>query len=445
MNKKLVYTSIFCLFVVWIQSSPLFAKDLYIQPTRDQSRLKGDGTRENPWSSLQLVLKTDQAKPGDAIWLKGGFYGNLLIYKKKFDPAISIKSEKHAEVQFSSIVINKSSGIKFKGLTVSLSFDSKLRDELLRKKSAPTIIRIQGSNNISIDQFGVFTSSNFENWTKDDWANSVANGILTTGNKIDITNSVFRNVKSGINSYANNSKIENNLIEHFAGDGLRALGNNSLYQGNTIQYCYQVDKNHADGIQSWSVGEDRKPGTGTVSGSIIRANKILNTGSASHPFKCNLQGIGMFDGMFNNWIIENNLILVNHWHGITVLGATNVKILNNTVVQIERNQIGPPRITIGNHKKKIKKSYNNIIANNLLICPNRCPPKNRSIGAFHANNLYISSLNESFVNYSKFNFHLRRSSPAVDGGYTLISPKTDMDGQTRFIGKGVDVGAYESW
>lgn len=445
MNKKLIYTLIFLPLVIWMQSSALFAKDLYIQSTRDQSRLKGDGTKENPWSSLQLLLKTDRVKSGDTIRLKGGFYGNLSIYKKKFDPAIFIKSEKLAEVQFSSIVINKSSGIKFEGLTVSLSFDPKRRDELLRKKSAPTIIRIQGSSNISIDRFSVFTSSNFENWKQDDWANNAANGILTTGNKIDVTNSVFRNVKSGINSYANNSKIENNLIEHFSGDGLRALGNNSLYQGNTIQYCYQVDKNHADGIQSWSVGEDRKPGTGTVTGSIIRANKILNTGSSSHPFKCNLQGIGMFDGMFTDWIIENNLILVNHWHGITVLGATNVKILNNTVVQTERDQIGPPRITIGNHKKKNKKSHNNVIANNLLICPNRCPPKNKSIGAFHAKNLYISSLDDTFVDYSKFNFHLRKSSPAVDAGYNLISPKTDMDGQTRFIGEGIDVGAYESW
>ena len=36
--------------------------------------------------------------------------------------------------------------------------------------------------------------------------------------------------------------------------------------------------------------------------------------------------------MFVDWVIENNVVIVDHWHGITLGGARNCRIVNNTVI-----------------------------------------------------------------------------------------------------------------
>ena len=33
-----------------------------------------------------------------------------------------------------------------------------------------------------------------------------------------------------------------------------------------------------------------------------------------------MHGIGCFDGMFVDWVVENNVIITDHWHGITFAG-----------------------------------------------------------------------------------------------------------------------------
>ena len=54
------------------------------------------------------------------------------------------------------------------------------------------------------------------------------------------------------------------------------------------------------------------------------------------PHRGALQGIGCFDGMFVDWIIENNVIIVDHYHGITLGGARGCRIVNNTVIDWTR-------------------------------------------------------------------------------------------------------------
>ncbi|MEZ4907257.1 MAG: hypothetical protein R2771_06390 [Saprospiraceae bacterium] len=46
-----------------------------------------------------------------------------------------------------------------------------------------------------------------------------------------------------------------------------------------------------------------------------------------------MQGLVDFDGFAENWVIENNLVVIHHPHGISLYGATNCKIINNTVVK----------------------------------------------------------------------------------------------------------------
>ena len=60
-----------------------------------------------------------------------------------------------------------------------------------------------------------------------------------------------------------------------AGNGLRGLGNHCTFQYNTVKNCYDVNRNHDDGFQSWSVGPNGI-GTGEVVRMVLRGNTIIN-------------------------------------------------------------------------------------------------------------------------------------------------------------------------
>ena len=152
------------------------------------------------------------------------------------------------------------------------------------------------------------------------------------------------NVNFGISVGASDSLITGNLVENFAGDGLRGLGNHCTFEYNTVKNCYKVNANHDDGFQSWSTGPGGV-GTGEVVGVVLRGNTIINYDDPNQPYRGTLQGIGCFDGTFVDWVIENNVIITDHWHGITLLGARNCRVINNTVM--DQNNTRPARPGFG--------------------------------------------------------------------------------------------------
>ena len=62
-------------------------------------------------------------------------------------------------------------------------------------------------------------------------------------------------------------------------------------------------------------------GTGEVRDVVLRGNVIINNLNPDHPLHATLQGIGCFDGLFVNWVVENNVVITDHWHGISLYGA----------------------------------------------------------------------------------------------------------------------------
>jgi hypothetical protein len=48
-----------------------------------------------------------------------------------------------------------------------------------------------------------------------------------------------------------------------------------------------------------------------------------------------------------------------------------------------------------------------------------------------------------FVNSAGNDYHLSATSPAIDRGTTTSAPATDLDGNSRPHGAGIDIGAYE--
>ena len=169
-------------------------------------------------------------------------------------------------------------------------------------------------------------------WTVEDWNSLACNGIQVDGRNMTVRNCILRNVDFGISVTAADSMIEGNTVENFAGDGMRGLGDNTTFQYNTVKNCYDVNRNHDDGFQSWSRGEDGRVGRGEVRGIVLRGNTIINFEDPGQPYRGTLQGIGCFDGMFVDWVVENNVVITDHFHGITLSGARNCRIVNNTVI-----------------------------------------------------------------------------------------------------------------
>jgi parallel beta-helix repeat protein len=55
-----------------------------------------------------------------------------------------------------------------------------------------------------------------------------------------------------------------------------------------------------------------------------------------------MQDIGCFDGFFDGWVVENNVVITDHWHGISFYGMKNSRIVNNTVIDVNDQSPGPP-------------------------------------------------------------------------------------------------------
>jgi parallel beta-helix repeat protein len=251
-----------------------------------------------------------------------------------------------------------------------------------------------------------------------------------------VRNCVFRNVDFGISVSAADSLIEGNIVENFAGDGMRGLGDNTTFQYNTIKNCYDVNRNHDDGFQSWSRGENGRVGGGEVRGIVLRGNTIINFENPQQPHRGTLQGIGCFDGMFVDWVVENNVVITDHFHGITLSGARNCRIINNTVIDRREGGPGPPWIRIGNHKNGTP-STGCVVRNNLTSSLS----VNDGVQVDH--NLIVKDPKALFVDVSAFDLRPRSGSETIDAGSSELAPSSDAARTCRPQGWGIDVGAYE--
>ncbi|MGI9374448.1 MAG: choice-of-anchor Q domain-containing protein, partial [Hyphomicrobiales bacterium] len=162
---------------------------------------------------------------------------------------------------------------------------------------------------------------------------------------------------------------------------------------------------------------------------------------------CSLQGIGLFDGMFVNWQIENNLIVTDHWHGITVMGAKNVRIINNTVVDPLVGKPTAPWIAITAHKKGMP-PRGSIIANNIAASYNQTGrksfPATSSKQVLMRNNISITNPNALFKDVVTLDFRPRERSAIINAGTSKFAPKLDINGTPRPTGSAIDIGAFQS-
>ncbi|MFT6557860.1 hypothetical protein [Sneathiella sp.] len=431
MQKNILSLRIFILIAMLIilLATNVTAKNIYVDIHRAPSTDE-NGSQKNPWSTLKKAMSKNILESGDTLILSGGNYGTLTIKNRKNKSPVTITSVEGEKAEFSSILINSSQNWILQNLKIngSLAKDYKKTKLVLIDKK---------SSSISLTNLNIQSIPDASQWSQKDWHEKASDGIRSSGRNVSISNNQLTNVGNGITVMGEKSVVKNNVIEQFSADGMRGLANNLLFEGNTVKNCIKVDQNHDDGFQSWSSGPNGRTGRGTISNVVLRGNTFIGSDNPNAKFTCAMQGIGLFDGMYENWIIENNLVVVDHWHGITVMGAKNVRIIHNTVIDPNDRKPGPASIKIFNHKKGMASS-GSVIANNIAASFGKKIP-----GVFRHSNLQISNKTEIFQDPENFNFNLKENSPARKKANMLFKTQSDIKGRPRPKSERSDVGAFQ--
>jgi parallel beta helix pectate lyase-like protein len=447
-NKRCYFQKYFSWIVILIalMTGSVRGATYYVDPV--QGDMGNDGSATRPWRTLEEVFaaglietrvyaqtpyktgsplkvrnKGGAVKGGDTILLRSGDHGKVWIRGAYNTESITIAAEKGHRPKLTSIMLSAASKWALKGLTVSPegSGDSKRR----------TLIMVEShgwhgpSSEVKIENCRVYSVQNSSKWSKEDWNQLACDGISVNGPRMVVRKNRIRNIAMGIVASGNKNLVEHNLIENFSRDGIRhGGGDDVIFQYNTVKNCFDVSDNHDDGFQSYT-------GKSVSKRVILRGNVILNTDNPKQKFLGKLQGIGCFDGPYVDWVVENNVVLVSHYHGITLDTAQNCRIVNNTSLDITDEM--PAWIRLSG------KSSGCIVRNNLSRSfATQADPK---VSADH--NLIIGNPGDLFQDYKRYNVHLKSGSPAIDTGSAEEAPKKDADGKPRPQGKGYDVGAYE--
>ena len=459
MRRHARLVSAICLvFFFSLPPGRLEARDFYVDA--ENGSPSGDGSSDNPWQSIQEVIDSGlirsqtweslpyeegkqlvvvnpdaPVKAGDTIYLRDGYYGDLFIQSLYNEGDITIAAEPGHEPHLRTIHVQGGAHWVFRGLTVSTSFEEPL------DKSTLVFLENHGFrgpvHHILVQDCTLMTVADSSGWSAQDWNDYASNGVRADGDDITIKGCHLLNVNFGISFTGERSVAEENVIENFSGDGMRGLGNYERFEHNVVKNCYDVNENHDDGFQSWSTGPDGV-GSGEVVGVQLIGNVIINFEDPNQPLRGTLQGIGCFDGIYRDWVVENNLVIVDHYHGISLYGAVGCRIVNNTVYDPTEEDPGPAWIMIHDDKDGTVSS-DCIVRNNIAPVFNGIDAP--GITADH--NLTIDDPLALFVDPGAYDFHLLATAPAVDQGSPDEAPMVDLDGVPRPQGAGWDLGAYE--
>ncbi len=431
-----------------------FGAKFYVDP--NQGSMSNSGSSTAPWSTLAEVISQhkiesyhysplpysansqlvvfDQGAPvqaGDTLVLRDGLHGDIELFGYYNSLPIYVLAEAEHHPVLRTLRVAGCRQWIFKGLTISSEPYGDYANNIL--------VSIESHNwhgpcaRIEVADCQVYSTDS--PWVNaDDWVNKASDGFFVRADSISLMDNQVRNVYFGIELMGDYNQAVGNSIVNFAGDGSRILGSHNLLDGNLIKNCYKVDDNHDDGLQSFTTNGL------VVDSNIVRNNIILNYDDPNQPLLGPLQGIGCFDGFFRHWVVENNLIVVNHWHGISFYGAIDCRIVNNTVLDpTPATNPGPSWIKITDNKNGMPSSgcvVKNNVANNFQI-DDGIATNNITLATF-------ADYQNEFVNPSVYDFNLLSTSALIDGGDASVAPPFDINGTSRTTnGSGPDIGAYE--
>lgn len=291
-----------------------------------------------------LSAALSSAKAGDAVLLGPGEYGTLKL--------IGFAPDGRGPVRIASADPNRKAvftGLQMTGVQdvtlANLVFDYRFPDGGKSYKDRP--FEIMKSSGITIEG-SVFDGDRARG------TNSPADGYgagfalsIRKSQDIAVRGSDFRNFYRGIAvGETKNVTIARNNVQEMRSDGMTFVKVSDLLieQNHIHDFARNLDAgDHADMIQFWSRNA-HFPSTGVT----IRGN-VLNMGGGQHTQSIFIRneavdsqngGRKMF---YRDFLIEENVIINGHLHGITVGETDGLTIRQNTLIRTPRKGDWPER------------------------------------------------------------------------------------------------------
>lgn len=317
----------------------------YCDPVNGNTKT-GDGSSAKPWGSFESVVNAklisagDRSKgkihAGDTVRLRSGRHGRVTLqpYQANGVPindfegmkTITIEADgNHIPTMDSLAGISVKSWL-FRGIVFVTSKDT---------IKAGIIARINDSSDVTIEDCTVIPSEDINSWEMEDWVSKTPSyGMWLKGTNITARRNQIYGVVNGCGISGEKFNFQNNLIEGFMNDGMNVSSSETLVDDNRIVDQFEgPDDNHHDGIQVFEL-------TGKPMKNLkIRRNYIArSTGKYKRIPLVSivsdydvLQGISLFDGDWSDVEIEDNVVVCTAYNAITLSGAKNSVIRNNTV------------------------------------------------------------------------------------------------------------------
>lgn len=420
-----------------------------------QSRMSGS------FPNIAAALKL--AKAGDTVSLMSGDYGDLTITGMNQGGFLTLAAAPGQTPHFTGIVIgtprDRASHWRLTGLTVS-----GFRKAQKWPNGAivhPGLVAVGNSDNIVLENNIVNSAPGAIEWKSEAEAfaagQSLSGGISVNGAScVSITanhiTNVFNAIMFGGDPGTDNGKyyvVSDNAIDDFAGDGIDHFASHVRIARNRITNGHDICESkcvHMDGIQGWNW--NNRPGLLNVD-VVIDANQIVAQTRPGLVLPAGtLQGITIFDGHWDGVKVSNNLVIATAWHGITIAGAKNLAIVNNTLANASQEPRRTSWIKFAAYKDDPPDTaYNVVIRNNVtpfqgtdrrdLAYPNVVIDHNLVLKT-------AADFEDNFVKFdpARFNYDLHPSkrSDATGEGSAEGAPAADIDGVNRRAP--VDIGAY---
>ena len=299
---------------------------------------EGNGSANAPWPKLAELAKDGRLsllQGGDTLLLRSGNHGEVRLSGDNSE-TITIAAEPGQNPQLGRLEVTGSRWL-VKGLTISPSFAA-----APYKGSIVTLAEREPGSEIVIEDCFVYTVLDSSKWTVADWMNANS-GLLAGrhGKQLTQRNNYILNTRFAANLCSPDSLFEGNVITNFSGDGIRITRDGITVQYNTVKNAYvsdaDGDKNHDDLIQCFLFNV----GTGTVRNVTVRGNILIGNEDPAQPLRNGPQGVGFFDGPLVDFTVEKNVLLLNHYHGVSLYDAVNCKILDNVVKAISDQKMKP--------------------------------------------------------------------------------------------------------
>ncbi|TCT23978.1 LamG domain-containing protein [Thiobaca trueperi] len=343
------------------------------------------------FSSIQDAL--NNALTGDVVWVRSGLYTESIIWP---------------QVQ----------GIQLKGKDGAKNciLDGGGTRRILTIEDKTEITRVSG-----------FTFRNGLETTGG--AISIERGAPTIATNIFTGNQATTDYGGAIRCHQCSSRIEKNrFIGNFAakfGGAISNINASSIISQN----AFIENKSNEDGgaVDVWG---DGSKATVIERNEFIRNEAVFNGGAV---------GIwGASPTLINNLMAENEAM-----DGVGIaMFFSNASIMNSTISSPDSSASAIACMGYNQATEFNPKITNSIIWPNQMRFWNFCNPKfSHSLyqGGYGSGNLDIDPLFRG-----KGDYHLRITSAALDAATDEGAPATDLKGQARPKGKGVDMGAYEA-